>query len=61
MFLVWNEDIPLREMQPEWFSFYILSFLMVVADNTSLLMRAWQLPYMAFHSRELGFLPDISL
>jgi len=23
MFLVWKEDILLREMQPEWFSFYI--------------------------------------
>ena len=46
MFLVWNEDIPLCEMQPEQFSFYILSFLTVVADNASLLMRVRELPYM---------------
>ena len=37
MFLVWNEDIPLREMQqPERVFFLYLSFLVVVADHTSL-------------------------
>ena len=40
MFLVWNEDIPLREMQPERVFFLYLSFLAVVADNASLLMCA---------------------
>jgi hypothetical protein len=46
MFLVWNEDIPLREMQPERVFFLYLSFLAVVADNASLLMRARELPHM---------------
>ena len=36
MFLVWNEDIPLHEMQPERVFFLYLSFLVVVADNASL-------------------------
>ena len=36
MFLIWNEDIPLHEMQPERVFFLYLSFLTVVADNTSL-------------------------
>ena len=37
---------------------------MVVADNTSLLMHTWELPYMAFHSRKLRtwyYLSDNSL
>ena len=36
MFLVWNEDIPFREMQPERVFFLYLSFLVVVADHASL-------------------------
>jgi len=46
MFLVWNEDILLCEMQPERVFFLYLSFLAVVADNASLLMRVWELLYM---------------
>jgi len=36
MFLVWKEDIPSREMQPERVFFLYLSFLVVVADHASL-------------------------
>ena len=46
MFLIWNEDIPLREMQPERVFFLYLSFLAVVADHASLLMHVQELPYM---------------
>jgi len=45
MFLVWNEDIPLREMQLERVFFLYLSFLAVVADNASLLISVWKSGY----------------